>query len=39
MGLHYHTFMGRNLGNNKKPTSVSIINSETIVNNIGFLND
>ena len=45
MGLHYLTFMGRNLIiNTKKLTLVQIMNnaclsSKTIMNNVGVFND
>ena len=44
MGLHYVTFMGRNLKNKKKLTPVWItnstgLNSKKIVNTVGNFND
>lgn len=44
MDLHYLIFMGGNLGNEKKPTPVRIVNSVgvnsmNIVNNVGISSD
>ena len=44
MGLHYLTFMGRNLKNKKKPIPVRImsstgLNSKNIVNSVGTFDD
>ena len=44
MGLHYLTFIGRNLENKKKPTLLQIMNSvalnnKNIVNIVGIVND
>ena len=44
MGLHYLTFMGRNLENKKKLMLVQItnsasMNSKNIVNRVGIFND
>ena len=44
MGLHYLTFMGRNLKNRKKLMLVHImnsvsLNSKNIVNGVGILNE
>ena len=38
-GLHYHTFIGRNLENKKKLTPVRIMKTMDIVNYIGIFND